>query len=186
MDITFITGNQSKADYLAKYLGYPVNHQKLELDEMQSLDLRKVVERKVAQAYSLIKRPVLVEDVSLEFKALGRLPGTFIKFYVEEVPFETICRTLDGLSRDAIARCIFGYYDGREMQFFEGSMPGTIADHPAGDKGYGWDRLFIPEGYTVTRAELDEENDRITYLRIKPFAQLRSFLASKEAHRQPV
>lgn len=110
-NITFITGNQNKADYLAKYLGFPVSHQKVDLEKIQSLDLKEVVNHKVRQAYDVVKTPVLVEDVALEFSALGRFPGTFIKFLVDEVPFETICRMLDGLSRDAIARCVFGYDD---------------------------------------------------------------------------
>ncbi len=175
-DITFITGNQNKADYLARYLGFSVKHYKIDLDEIQSLDLRTVVEHKLLQAYDQIKRPVLVEDVSLEFEALGRLPGTFIKFYVEEIPFETICRTLDGLSRNATAKSIYGYYDGKTMEFFEGSLRGTIADHPRGENGWGWDRLFIPEGYSLTRAELDEEDDQKTYRLIKPFDKLKAFL----------
>ena len=175
-NVTFITGNQSKADYLAKYLSVDIKHQKIELDEIQSLDLREIVEHKVKQAYDIVQSPVLVEDVSLEFKALGRLPGAFIKFYVNEVPFKTICRTLDGLDRSATARCVFGYYDGTELTYFEGSLGGKIADHPRGDNGYGWDKIFIPEGYTKTRAELDEAEDRATYLKIKPFAELKQFL----------
>jgi non-canonical purine NTP pyrophosphatase (RdgB/HAM1 family) len=174
--VTFITGNQSKADYLANYLGFAVDHRKLDLDEPQTLDLREVVESKVRQAYDLVKGPVIVQDVSLEFKALGRLPGTFIRFYVDEVPFETICRTLDGLSRAAVARCIFGYFDGTQLEFFEGSLNGSIAEHPAGDGGFGWDRLFIPEGYAVTRAALSKQDDEATYLKIQPFAQLKAFL----------
>jgi len=47
MSVTFITGNTAKAEYLAKYLGLPIEHQKIELDEIQSLDLRTVVEYKV-------------------------------------------------------------------------------------------------------------------------------------------
>ena len=85
IDVTFITGNQNKAAYFSKYLGFPVNHHKFDLDEIQSLDLREVVKHKLLQAYDEIKSPVIVEDVSLEFEALGRLTGTFIKFYVEEV-----------------------------------------------------------------------------------------------------
>ena len=38
-EITFITGNQKKAEYLEKYLGIKVAHLKLDLDEIQSLDL---------------------------------------------------------------------------------------------------------------------------------------------------
>ncbi len=174
-NVTFITGNQAKADYLAKYLGVEIAHQKVDLDEIQSLDLQEVVEHKVRQAYQKIDRPVLVEDVALEFKAFGRLPGTFIKFYVEEVPFETICRSLDGQDRSAVARCVFGYYDGKETTYFKGHLEGTIAEHPAGENGFGWDKIFIPKGYEVTRAELSEADDHTTYLKIKPFAELKAF-----------
>jgi non-canonical purine NTP pyrophosphatase (RdgB/HAM1 family) len=177
-NLTFITGNQSKADYLAKYLGFHMNHRKIDLEEIQSLDLRKVVEHKVKQAFVLAGSPVIVDDVSLEFIALGRLPGTFIRFYVEEVSFETICRTLDGLDRRAIARCVVGYFDGQKLELFESHLNGSIAEHPAGDNGFGWDRLFIPDGYTVTRASLNETGDKDTYLKLKPFAELKAFLES--------
>lgn len=178
-DVTFITGNQSKADYVARYLGFELKHTKIDLDEIQSLDLRTVVEHKVRQAYDILQKPVLVEDVALEFVALGRLPGTFIKFFVDEVPFETICRMLDGLDRAAVARCMFGYYDGTAIEFIEGSLGGTIAEHPVGEHGYGWDKIFIPAGYDVTRASLSEADDQKTYLQIKPLAQLRHFLVSR-------
>ncbi|MDB5186327.1 MAG: Ham1 family protein [Candidatus Saccharibacteria bacterium] len=176
--ITFITGNQGKADYLAKYLGYPVEYIKVDLDEIQSLELREIVRHKVRQAYETVQGPVLVEDVSLEFIALGRLPGTFIKWFVDEVPFETMCRMLDGMDRSAVARCMFGYYDGKTEVYFEGHLDGKIAEHPAGENGFGWDKIFIPEGYDVTRAELDAENDKKTYTQIKPFAELKTFLES--------
>ncbi len=178
-DVTFITGNQAKADSLAKYLGFPVRHQKIDLDEIQSLELKRVVEHKVRQAYEAVGSPVIVEGVALEFKALGRLPGTFIRFYVDEVPFETICRTLDGLDRAAVARCVFGFYDGTTSEFFEGSLEGSIAEHPQGDNGYGWDKIFIPAGYMQTRAELSEEDYKKTYLMIKPLEKLKVFLENK-------
>ncbi|HMM62235.1 MAG TPA: non-canonical purine NTP pyrophosphatase [Candidatus Saccharibacteria bacterium] len=177
-DVTFITGNQDKADYLSKYLDLPVKHQKVELDELQSLDLRTIVDHKVRQAYEIVGSPVIVEDVSLEFTAFGRFPGTFIKFLIDEVPFETICRMLDGLSRDAIARCVFGYYDGTEVTLFEGSLKGSISNEPAGENGFGWDKIFIPEGYKITRAELNEEDDMKTYTTIKPFALIKTFFDS--------
>ncbi len=177
--ITFITGNQDKANYLAKYLGHPVDHVKLNLDEIQSLDLKEIVEHKVRQAYDKIKKPVIVEDVSLEFAALNGLPGPFIKFFVDKVPFETICSMVDGKTRKATARCVFGYFDGKDLKLFEGSLSGEIAEAPAGENGYGWDKIFIPAGYKVTRASLTQEDDRKTYLKIKPFESLRKFLLSR-------
>jgi len=157
-NITFITGNQNKSDYLVKYLGHSVDHLKLDLDEIQSLNLKEIVEHKVRQAYEKIKKPVIVEDVSLEFADLGGLPGPFIKFFVEKVPLETICSMVDGKTRKATARCVFGYFDGKDLELFESSLDGEIAPTPSGENGYGWDKLFIPQGYSVTRASLNEEN----------------------------
>lgn len=174
--ITFVTGGQPKADYLARYLEFPIRHTKLDLDEIQSLDIKKIVERKARQAYEEVRGPVIVEDVSLEFKALGGLPGPFIRFFVERVPFDTLCAMVDGKDRSATARCVMGYCEGGEVVLFESSMDGEIAKAPSGEKGFGWDRIFIPAGYDVTRAELGEEDDRKTYLQIKPFAQLKAFL----------
>lgn len=177
-DITFVTGNQNKADYLAKYLGFPVKHVKLDLDELQSLSLAPIVEHKVRQAYEKIKAPVLVEDVSLELDAFDGFPGPFVKYLVDKVPFETICAMVEGKNRKATARCVFGYCDGKTTQLFEGSLQGEIAKAPAGDNGFGWDKIFIPDGYTVTRASLGEEDDQKTYLKLKPFAELKRYLDS--------
>jgi non-canonical purine NTP pyrophosphatase (RdgB/HAM1 family) len=174
--ITFITGNQNKADYLAKYLGFPVRHKKLDLDEIQSLDLKKIVEHKVRQAYAQIKCPVIVEDVSLEFEALGGLPGPFIKFFVEKNLYDAMCAIVNGRTRRATGRCIFGYFDGKNMKFFEGKIGGAVAARPAGNNGFGWDKIFIPKGYKVTRAELSEEEYRKVYLKIRPLARVKKFL----------
>ncbi len=174
--ITFITGNQKKADYLQKYLGFPISHQKIDLDEIQSLDMKRIVEHKVRQAFEIAKRPVIVEDVSLEIESLGGLPGPFIRFFVEQVSEEKICGMISDSNRKAIGKCVFGYYDGETLELFEGEMAGTISETPDGENGYGWDRLFIPEGYEVTRACLNEEDDMKTYLKIKPFEKLKQFL----------
>lgn len=178
--VTFITGNQSKADYLAKYLGVPVAHHKLDLDELQSLDLKEIVEHKVKQAYEAVKQPVIVEDVSLEFCALGRIPGPFIKWFLEELDYDTICSLLEGKDRSAIGRCMFGYYDGERLEFMEGSLKGTIADAPRGKDGFGWDKIFIPEGYTQTRAELSANDYEKIYHIIRPLKQLKQFLEDVE------
>jgi len=135
--VTFITGNQAKADYLAKYLGYPVEYKKVDQDEIQSLDLCEIVEHKVRQAYDVLHEPVLVEDVALEFSALGKLPGTFIKFFLQEMSETDICKLVEGKDRTAIAKSVFGFYDGERLELFEGSHSGRVAEKPAGDGGFG-------------------------------------------------
>lgn len=175
----FITGNQDKADYLANMLGMPLEHRKIELDEIQSPSLEKIVEHKVKQAYQIIGKPALVEDVALGFTAHDGLPGPFIKFYVERPDgLEKLCRSLDGFDdRTARAECVFGYYDGEHLELIRGSLDGTISDHPRGENGFGWDAIFCPDGYGgKTRAEMTPSEDTATYATIKPFAALRAFL----------
>lgn len=180
-NVVFVTGNQHKADYLAQMLGIEIAHQKLELDEIQSTSLDDIVEHKVKQAYQLVHRPVLVEDVSLSFSSLGGLPGPFIKFFLE-LPdgLEKLCRMLDGFDdRRAQAACVFGYYDGTHLELLRGELDGTIAEHPRGTNGFGFDPIFCPDGYGgKTRAELTPSDDAKTYATIKPFATLREFLGN--------
>jgi len=175
----FITGNQNKADYLSKTVGIQLEHQKLDLDEIQSSDPKVVIEHKVKQAYELIKKPVLVEDTSLGFTALDGLPGPFIKFFVDaQDGLENLCRMLDGFSdRSARATVVYGYYDGTTLKFIEGGMNGIIAENPRGSGGYGWDQVFQPEGYDgLTRAELSPEQDIESYNKLRDSEGLKNFL----------
>jgi len=174
----FITGNQGKADYLSRQLGVTLEHQKVELEEIQSVDLHAIVEHKLRQAYEICKRPVLVEDVSLVYGALGDLPGPYIKWFVDYAGAEACCRMLDGFSdRSATVRCTFGYFDGVTTTYFDSEATGAIAQHPAGDSGFGFDTFFVNQGYTVTRAEMSQEENEHTYATVmKPFAQVRTFI----------
>jgi inosine triphosphate pyrophosphatase len=177
--LTFIAGNPNKAAYVSEALGRLMDHHKLDLDELQSLDLRAVVDRKVRQAYARLQHPVLVEDVSLEFAALGRLPGPFIKWFLEDAGSEKLCQMLNGFTdRTATARICYGVHDGSSLHFFEGSMAGCVPAAPRGTNGFGWDHIFIKEGMSKTRAELDTPAERATSMRREPLEQLAAFLRS--------
>lgn len=174
----FITGNQNKADYLSRQLGIELKHQKIDLLEIQSTDLHEIVAHKLKQAYDICRQPVLVEDVSLVFNALGDLPGPYIKWFVDHAGAKACCRMLDGFDdRSAVIRCTFGYYDGQDMEFFDSELPGSIADKPKGQNGFGFDNFFINEGYSITRAEMSQEENERTYAELmKPFAKVREFI----------
>jgi non-canonical purine NTP pyrophosphatase (RdgB/HAM1 family) len=175
----FVTGNQHKADHLSRLLELPLEHIKLDLDEIQSANLEEVATHKVKQAYGLVKRPVFVEDVALGFDALDGLPGPFIKFFLTaEGGLENLCRMLDGFSsRRAYGECVFAYYDGKKLELFRGGIAGIVPEHPQGKDGFGWDPIFCPDGYDGrTRAELTEQEYAVVYQVIKPIAALRAFL----------
>jgi non-canonical purine NTP pyrophosphatase (RdgB/HAM1 family) len=177
MNVTFITGNGHKARILEQYLDFPVNHKKVELDELQSLDLHKITEHKVRQAFELIKEPVLIEDVGVRFAAWGKLPGPLIRWFVDEMGLEKICRLLDTTeTRTATAMITFAYYDGINIKFFDGEIIGEIAPEPRG-KDFGWNPIFIPDGSELTYAQMDEQNKLAKGLRTSTvFPAIKEFL----------
>lgn len=157
---TFVTGNPSKAEQLGWHLHLenPPAHAKVDAEEIQSLDLAKVVEHKVRSAYQLLGSPVLVEDISLCFTALGMLPGPLIKWFLQELGNDGLARLVDAYpDRNAVATVAFAYFDGQEVQQFYGETLGSIATEPRGEQGFGWDPVFIPQGSALTWAEMSKE-----------------------------
>ncbi len=183
--ITFITGNLNKANFLAEHLGISLKHQKLDLDEIQSLDPHTVVEHKVRQAYSILQKPVLVEDAGLVFTAMGKLPGTFVKWFLEEIGCDGLVRLADSLSeRTAVGRVCYGLYDGSTLHFFEGEMHGRIAEKVGhGEQGFGFDSIFMNDGFDTTRSQMTVEEYVRTSYRTPAIKKLRSFLEQLEAHK---
>ncbi len=180
-DVIFVTGNADKANYFAKLIGMPIEHHDVDLDEIQSMDLRDVALDKAKRAYYVLKRPVLVEDLGMFLPALGGFPGPFVKFMLDGGKrLDILINVLSGYEdRTAISHTVFVYYDGKDATFFEGKLKGTIATELRGDGGFGWDPVFIPEGYGGrTRAQLSEAEDHETYLIAKPIVQIGEFLQS--------
>jgi non-canonical purine NTP pyrophosphatase (RdgB/HAM1 family) len=176
-DFVFISGNQHKADKLAMYLGVPIDHQKVDLEEIQSLDVRKIVEDKARRAYEIVKKPVLVEDVGLTFTAMGRLPGPLIKWFLEELGNEGLAKLAAGLEhQQAEAFITYGYYDGRDMHFFDAAISGKIASEPRGEFGFGWNAIFIPDGSDKTYAEMTDEELLPFSHRAKAVEKLKAYL----------
>lgn len=180
-ELTFITGNPNKANFLAKYLERPVAIHKLDLEEIQTLDIQAVVEHKARQAYEILKRPVLVEDANLVFVAMGRLPGTFIRWFIEELGYDGLRKLANSLpDQTAYGKVCYGLFDGKgDVRFFEGEMHGRIASEPRGSGGFGFDPIFINDGFDKTRAEMSEADYARTSYRTPAMDKLRAFLDSQ-------
>jgi non-canonical purine NTP pyrophosphatase (RdgB/HAM1 family) len=181
--ITFITGNPGKVNLLKQYLDFPVIHKSIDLVEVQSLDLATIVEHKVKEAYRQVGGPVLVEDTSLRFLALGRLPGPLIKWFLTELGTDGLCRLLDNYAdRSAMAEVLFGLYDGRRFQTFSGAVEGTITLTPRGSRGFGWDAIFVPNGVDKTWAEMKDEEAHESSMRMIALRKLEAYLKTRPDH----
>ncbi len=178
---TFVTSNASKAEQLSWHLGVELGHLDYDIPEIQSLSLLEVVEHKAKTAFEVVRGPVLVEDTSLVFHALGRLPGPLIKWFLKELGNEGLCNVLNQYpDRSATATVLFGYYDGNKLSTFAGQTKGTISKDPLGQEGFGWDPIFIPEGYIKTWGQMSKHEQKDSSIRRVALTKLELFLKSTD------
>ena len=178
-DLLFITGNLKKAEQISHYLDFPVTHQSYDIEEIQSLDLEKIARHKARQAYQLAGQPVLVEDVSLVIPALGKLPGPLVKWFLEELGCAGILDLVSAeADRKALASVCFVFCNGETERAFTAANEGTLAMEPSGDRGFGFDPIFIPDGKTKTVAEMTLEEQAEVSMRRKALIGLHDWLRS--------
>ena len=129
----------------------------------------------------------LGEDTGLEVAALGGRPGVrSARFAGEKVSYDAnnrklleLLRGVPGRRRNARFVCVACLYEpeGR-TQFFQGLCKGRIAERERGERGFGYDPIFIPSGGTRTFGEmLAAEKHRISH-RGRAFAKVREALAA--------
>ncbi len=146
--ITFVTGNAKKLEEFVSILGGDFPHEVvsrgLDLPEYQGSP-EEVCREKCREAARRVGGPVIVEDTCLCFKALGGMPGPYIKWFLQAVGPEGLHRMLHGFEdRSAHASCILGYSEGGQddqVVLFEGRTEGTIVQ-PRGPRDFGWDPCF--------------------------------------------
>lgn len=146
-ELYFATSNAYKYQELQAILGVPVIQIDIDLPEIQALDVTDVVRAKAIHAYEQTGKVVLVEDTGLGFVAWHGLPGALMRWFLQTVGNEGLCRMMAGeRNRAAIAKTAIAMFDGREVIVCEGEVPGRVAEQPAGDHGFGWDAIFQPDG----------------------------------------
>ena len=141
---------------------------------------------KAGQAASYADMAAFADDSGLEVAALGGAPGIFSARYGGENATypEKIAKLLKELENagDRSARfvCVIALaYRGDIVETFRGEVAGRIAFEPRGSQGFGYDPVFIPDGYDRTFGELGEEVKSKISHRARAFA-----LAAEFIHRE--
>jgi XTP/dITP diphosphohydrolase len=150
-----VTGNPGKLREVERLLGRRPDHAGLDLPEIQSLDLLEVLRAKADEAWRRLQRPLVVDETGLALAALQGFPGPLVKWMLAAVGAAGIARVAHRLEDPrATACCALLYRDaGREI-VAGAEVPGRLAAEPRGDGGFGWDPIFVPDGYDLTYAEL--------------------------------
>ena len=161
--LTFVTGNEHKRREAERILGTSLRVERLDLPEIQGLDLMEILRAKGREAQRRLGMPVLVEETGLELAALGGFPGPLVRWMLESIGAHGIARIGLALGNPSVtARCAVLAFDGTREAVGEGMAHGTLVDPPRGDAGFGWDPVFQPAGESRTYAELGRvEKDRL-------------------------
>jgi XTP/dITP diphosphohydrolase len=132
---------------------------------------------------------ILSDDSGLEVDALGGEPGVYSARYagVDGDNVANNAKLLNELSqlpsstpKTARFKCVMVVAEnGERLAHFEGSVEGSIVSELIGEKGFGYDPLFIPEGYEKTFAQLGDDFKNQLSHRAKALKQMISWLESR-------
>jgi XTP/dITP diphosphohydrolase len=178
-DLVFISGNKSKIEEAKRILDHPFEAIKMDLLEVQALNIGEIVEYKVKEAFKHINRPVFVDDVGLYVNAWKGFPGPFIKFIATAGGMELLLRMMKNeIDRGVVAKSSIGYFDGHDLKIFTGEVEGTLSEEIKGENGFGWDTVFIPANHQRTYAQMTSQEKDLVSPRRKALNQLKNYLIS--------
>lgn len=131
--------------------------------EEDKLTLEGNALKKARYVYEETGLPALADDTGLEVDALDGRPGVFSARYAGEGAsyqdnVDKLLAELAGVDlkdRGAQFRTVVALVSDEGTHTFEGICRGTIIKEPCGEKGFGYDPVFQPEGYEQTFAELN-------------------------------
>jgi non-canonical purine NTP pyrophosphatase (RdgB/HAM1 family) len=181
MTLYFITGNKNKFAE-AKAILPKLEQLVMDLTEIQETDAHKIIEYKLKEAMKHQQGEFVVEDTSLHMDCLNGLPGPFIKWFLQDLGVLKIAEIAHNMgNKNATYTVLIGYARNAEIQFFEGSIRGTI-EIPRGEKGFGgfgFDPIFQAQGETRTYGEMTREEKLRNSARSRAFTKLKEYLLKR-------
>ncbi|MEA4935713.1 MAG: non-canonical purine NTP diphosphatase [Paludibacter sp.] len=167
--LVFATNNAHKLEEVRAVLGNTV--EVLSLKEINCLDdipetadtLEGNALIKAKHVYEKYGYDCFADDTGLEVDALGGKPGVYSARYAgeEQDSKKNMQKLLTELrsnpNRKARFRTVIALIEKGEINYFEGKIEGNITSSTSGDKGFGYDPVFMPNGFSQTFAELGSE-----------------------------
>lgn len=172
LSIVFATNNAHKLSEIKNILNNKTHI--VSLNELGCFDdipetgdtLEENASQKSHYIYERFQIDCFADDTGLEIEALSGEPGVYSARYAGEGKsfadnMDLVLKKLKGIgNRKAAFRTVISLIlDGKEY-LFEGKIEGTILEEKRGIQGFGYDPIFMPNGYSKTFAQLslDEKN----------------------------
>ncbi len=180
MALQFITGNKNKLEEVQAMIP-EVEQLDVDLPEVQDIDPQVIISSKLQEAFKHHDGEFIVEDTSLYFDGLNGLPGPLIKWFLKALGLDGLANLAIKLGNTKVtAKTIIGYAKSKDsIEFFEGAVDGQIVS-PRGETRFGWDPIFLPNGYEKTYAEMSPEEKNSMSHRHKAVSKLAEHLKSQK------
>ena len=180
----FVTTNIHKFEEvrtMLKEFGINIERVELKISEVRGTN-EEIAMDAALKAYSIIKEPLIVEDSGLFINALNGFPGEFSKWVYNKIKPEGILKLMEGVKdRSAYFKAVVAYTDGKEIKTFTGIVEGSISYEEKGNKGFAFDVIFVPEGYSKTFAEMPEVKAKISH-RVKAFKEFGKWFVKRQTY----
>lgn len=126
---------------------------------------------KAVEVYNAFQIPAIGDDSGLSVDQLNGKPGVYSARYAGENATDDenngkLLMELQNFPEPHFAKfiCSAVYYDGKNFLSAYGELKGRIINSPHGENGFGYDPLFLPDGYSKTTAEISlEEKNKISH-----------------------
>ncbi|MFA4640860.1 XTP/dITP diphosphatase [Pyrococcus kukulkanii] len=167
MKIFFVTSNIGKvkeAKAFLEPLSIEIEPLKISYPEIQADSLEDVVKFGIEWLKDRIPGYFFIEDSGLFIEALNGFPGVYSAYVYKTIGLDGILKLMENVeNRKAYFRSVIGYYNGN-VHIFTGTVQGKISYDKRGTHGFGYDPIFVPDGYEKTFAEMTtEEKNAISH-----------------------
>lgn len=191
MKLVFATNNRHKLEEVRAIVGDRV--EVLSLNDINCHDdipetadtLQGNALIKARYIYDKFGVDCFADDTGLEVDALGGEPGVYSARYAgeeccSEANMHKLLHNLTGkIDRNAQFRTVIALIINGEEKLFNGIVKGTIAEEKMGDSGFGYDPIFIPEGFSESFAQMSSEQKNSISHRYRATKQLSDYLKEK-------
>ncbi|MDQ1095491.1 XTP/dITP diphosphohydrolase [Chryseobacterium sp. SORGH_AS909] len=175
MELLVATHNQHKKEEIQQILGHDFTvksltdydiHEEI-VEDGDSFNANALIKAKYCFEKTGI--PSLGDDSGLVVESLDGRPGIFSARYAGDHDFaKNITKVLSEMegveNRSAYFITVLCYYDEQGARYFEGRVYGNLLTKNKGFKGFGYDPIFVPDGYGMTFAEMNpEDKNRISH-----------------------
>ena len=180
--VVFVTANKSKHGEVQRLLaGLDVRWDRLDLARPETTDLEEIARARVVEAYVRLGEPCFLENTGLWLWDHDGAPGASFKRTWRELGEEGFAARYGG-SR-GVARVVVALAESPDpaaVQLFSGSIAGELLRAPRGEGSFGWDRLWVPDGYDRTLGEM-AGSAYVVNMRALPYLELGEHLRGRTA-----